>query len=110
MSGSMNDSKNFWENEMTEREETQSELLARLGSEGQFVGTYTDEVGRLSMEEKIVALAEETQTEDHLTPWDIDSIVLEALGKIGDAVELEHSELVYDVIYEAVIEALHRRD
>lgn len=110
MSGSINDSKNFWENEMTGREETQRELLARLSAEGQIIDAVRDEADIISMEEKIVAMADEVQTEDHLTPWDIDSIVLEALGKIGDAVELEHSELVYDVIHEAIIEALHRRD
>lgn len=110
MNGSKNDSKSFWENEMTGREETRQEVLAQLTAEGQAIDSYLTEVDSVSMEEKLVALSEESEVENKLTPWDIDGIVLEALGKIGDAVELDHSDLVYDVIYEAILEAIHRRD
>lgn len=98
--------RSLMENKMNTIQQSVNDSLV---AEKDLLEMYIEQVDRLTMEEKLVALAEEPDDSD-LTPWDIDGIVLEALGKLGDAIELEQSELIYDVIYEAITEAIHRRE
>ncbi len=83
------------------------ELSNRLAQDKEILDMYITEVDKLSMEEKLSALGDETE-DSRLTPWDIDGIVLDALGKLGGVIEIENSELAYDVLYEAITEAVHR--
>ncbi len=83
------------------------ELSKRLEQDKEIIDMYLVEVDKLSMEDKLSALGDEAE-ETRLTPWDIDSIVLEALGKLGDVIKIENSDLAYDVMYEAITEAVHR--
>ncbi len=63
------------------------------------------EIDPLSMEEKIM-LAHEGPVE--LAPWEITEIVQTALSNLSQELEVEQVDLVFDVVYEAISEALGR--
>ncbi len=63
------------------------------------------EIDPLSMEEKLI-LAHEGPVE--LAPWEITEIVQAALSNLSQELEVEQVDLVFDVIYEAISEALGR--
>ncbi len=63
------------------------------------------EIDPLSMEEKLM-LAHEGPVE--LAPWEITEIVQTALSSLSQELEVEQVDLVFDVIYEAISEALGR--
>ncbi len=63
------------------------------------------EIDPLSMEEKIV-LAHEGPVE--LAPWEITEIVQEAMADLPNELNVEQVDIVFDVIYDAISEALER--
>ena len=63
------------------------------------------EIDPLSMEEKLM-LAHEGPVE--LAPWEITEIVQTALSNLSQELEVEQVDLVFDVVYEAISEALGR--
>ncbi len=63
------------------------------------------EIDPLSMEEKIV-LAHEGPVE--LAPWEITEIVQQAMSNLSQDLEVEQVDHVFDVIYDAVSDALDR--
>jgi len=85
-------------------------VLAQLQADQDLIESFMEEVDKIPMEDKIIAAFEEENRAVDLTPWDIDGIVQEALGKIQDVIEPDSTDLVYDVVYEAITEAVHRRE
>ncbi len=63
------------------------------------------EIDPLSMEEKLV-LAHEGPIE--LAPWEITEIVQDSMFTLSKDLGIEQQDLVFDVIYDAVSEALER--
>ncbi len=63
------------------------------------------EIDPLSTEEKIV-LAHDGPVE--LAPWEISEIVQTALGDLPEGLEVEQVDVVFDVMYDAISEALER--
>ena len=63
------------------------------------------EIDPLSMEEKLV-LAHEGPVE--LAPWEITEVVQTAMANLSQDLEVEQVDLVFDVIYDAISEALER--
>ncbi len=63
------------------------------------------ELDPLTTEEKLV-LAHEGPIE--LPPWEITQIVQGAMSGLSENLELEQIDIVFDVIYDAVSEALER--
>ncbi len=61
------------------------------------------EIDPLSMEEKII-LAHEGPVE--LAPWEITEIVQTAMSNLPSDLGIEQVDMVFDVIYDAVSEAL----
>ena len=61
------------------------------------------EIAPLSTEEKLV-LAHEGPVE--LAPWEITEIVQDAMANLPQELNVEQVDLVFDVIYDAVSEAL----
>jgi hypothetical protein len=67
---------------------------------------YTDLVEKIPTEDKLVMLHEEVST-DTLEPWEISEIVQGALNGLPEGLE-DHVECLFDIVYEAVSEALDR--
>lgn len=63
------------------------------------------EIDPLSMEEKII-LSHEGPVE--LAPWEISEIVQTALADLSTSLEIEQVDIVFDVMYDAISEALER--
>ncbi len=85
-----------------------SEQLALLEQDRGIIESYIEDVDKIPTEDKIMAMYEEESVP--LTPWDIDVIVQEALAKLGDVITIGNTDKAYEVIYEAVSEAVHSKD
>jgi hypothetical protein len=80
--------------------------LDALNVDQDLVEMYIQEVDKIPMEDKILAMADEQR--ETLSPWEIDGIVQEALNKLSDLIPAEEVDAAYDVVYEAVQEAISR--
>lgn len=69
-------------------------------------GTYTELVDKIPTEDKLIMSHEEIEKRG-LEPWEISEIVQTALSRLPEGIE-EHVDLGFDVIYEAILEALSR--
>ena len=68
--------------------------------------TYTELVDKIPTEDKLIMSHEETGGTG-LEPWEISEITQTALGRLPVGIE-EHVDLGFDIIYEAILEALSR--
>jgi len=67
---------------------------------------YIDLVDKIPTEDKLIISHEEIEKRG-LEPWEISEIVQTALSRLPEGIE-EHVDLGFDVIYEAILEALSR--
>ena len=63
---------------------------------------------KIPMEEKIIAAFEEESSHLTLEPWEISDIVTGALHELQHFLPAENVDVAFDVIYEAISEALRR--
>lgn len=63
---------------------------------------------KIPMEEKILAAAEERISEGGLEPWEISEIVTHALHELQHFLPSESVDVAFDVIYDAISEAVKR--
>ena len=63
------------------------------------------DIDPLSMEEKIVLAHEQTF---ELEPWEITEVVQRAMNQLPQDLDVEDMDVFFDVIYDAVSEALER--
>ena len=75
----------------------------------EIVEGYIQEMDKVPLEDKLIAMMEEKQ--EALAPWEISAIVDTAMNKLeaNDCLQGGEEDYVYDVIFEAVEEAAHRR-
>ena len=67
---------------------------------------YVELVDKIPTEDKLI-MSREENSEMGLEPWEISEIVQTALGRLPEGIE-EHVDLGFDIIYEAILEALSR--
>jgi hypothetical protein len=63
-------------------------------------------VDKIPTEDKII-MAHEAEQNASLAPWEISEIVQSALAELPEGME-EHVDVLFDVVYDAVSEALER--
>ena len=79
----------------------------KLLEHAQFVNdVYTDLVDKIPTEEKII-LAEEEQ-DGGLEPWEVAEITQHVLSKLPDSMKKENIDLLFDIIYDALNEAVDK--
>ncbi len=79
----------------------------KLLEHAQFVNdVYTDLVDKIPTEEKII-LAEEEQY-GGLEPWEVAEITQHVLSKLPDSMKKENVDLLFDIIYDALNEAVDK--
>lgn len=63
---------------------------------------------KIPMEEKILAAAEERQRALDLEPWEISEVVQGAMHELAPLLNSDTVDIVFDIIYDTVSEALSR--